>query len=156
MLFLKWFLSLMVLFWTVSCANSRVSCEPQASMEREIVQDINQYRQSKGLAALREDSRITAQCRTQCVNMAGDGKISHRGFSGRTFALLNSFPRAQVAENVGVNYGVANPTKQMVNTWIASPGHRINIEGNYHYTGVGVVKTEGGKYYYCQIFVGQN
>ena len=155
MLFLKSFLSLMFLFWTVSCASHRVSYEPQASMEQEIARDINQYRQSKGLAALREDPRITTQCRTHCVSMAGDDKISHRGFSGRAFALLKSFPHAKVAENVGMNYGMADPTKKIVNRWISSAGHRINIEGNYHFTGVGVVKTDEGNYFFCQIFVEQ-
>lgn len=58
-----------------------------------------------------------------------------------------------MAENVGFNYGLARPEKTMVAAWINSQGHRINILGNYDYTGVGITQSAEGKIYITQLFV---
>jgi uncharacterized protein YkwD len=36
---------------------------------------------------------------------------------------------------------------------LGSRKHRRNIEGEYHYTGVGVARASNGAYYYTQMFV---
>ncbi len=79
--------------------------------------------------------------------------ISHKGFPHRTALVRKQSPRALVAENVGFNYGYTTPEKHMVDSWVNSPGHRINMQGNYRFTGIGVTKSNDGKYYYSQIFV---
>ena len=143
------------IFWLASCSAHNVTTVPEVGMEQEIARYVNQHRATKGLAALATDPRITAQCRRHCAQMAGKGEISHRGFSGRATAMRESFGHAIVAENVGMNYGMPDPARKMANRWISSEGHRQNIEGNYHLTGVGVVKTNEGKYFFSEIFVGQ-
>lgn len=122
-------------------------------MENDVLRYVNQYRAKKGLATLRVDPRITTECRKQCEQMAGRGKISHRNFSIRCFNLRYNFPYADVAENIGVNYGFHDPARKITDGWIFSPGHRENMEGCYNLTGVGAVKTNEGKYYFSQIFV---
>lgn len=136
-----------------SCSTHRVTTAPEAGAEENVLRYVNHYRVMKGLARLRVDPRITAECRRQCQQMAAKGEISHRGFSDRSFKLRNNFPHAYVAENIGVNYGFHDPSGKITNGWISSNEHRENIEGSYNLTGVGVVKTNEGKYYFSQIFV---
>jgi uncharacterized protein YkwD len=51
--------------------------------------------------------------------------------------------------------GHDRPAEEIVRGWLASPGHRKNIEGSYAFTGVGVVRSASGKLYVTQIFVGR-
>jgi uncharacterized protein YkwD len=59
------------------------------------------------------------------------------------------------AENVAVNQGYRNPASEAVRGWLASRGHRENIEGPYQSTGVGVASDAAGNVYFTQIFVGR-
>jgi uncharacterized protein YkwD len=54
------------------------------------------------------------------------------------------------AENVAYNYKNA---QDVVRNWIASSGHRRNIEGNYNLTGIGLARDRRGKLYFTQIFL---
>jgi uncharacterized protein YkwD len=59
------------------------------------------------------------------------------------------------AENVAFNQGHRDPAADAVRGWLASRGHRENIEGPYELTGVGVVSNAKGEFYFTQIFVGR-
>ena len=136
-----------------SAVRRRASAPTPASLERSVVQQINQYRQQKGLGALRTNSTITQQARRHSQNMASSGILSHDGFDGRVAAINKTIRYRSAAENVAYNAGFSNPVAQAVTGWLNSPGHLENIVGNYSLTGVGVAKNSRGEYYFTQIFI---
>ncbi len=124
------------------------------SLEQSVHQQINQYRASHNLPPLTLDPRISEQARLHSRAMA-NGKVpfGHGGFEQRIQTINRVIPYRSAAENVAFNKGYSNPVQQAVEGWIKSPGHRINIEGQYNLTGIGVVKNAKGEYYFTQIFI---
>jgi uncharacterized protein YkwD len=59
------------------------------------------------------------------------------------------------AENVSATQGYDAPAPAAMRGWLASRGHRTNMEGRYDITGVGVARSPTGKVYFTQIFVGR-
>lgn len=135
-------------------AMSKVSSSPYNTLEQSTHQQINQYRQSRKLPPLILDPRISEQARLHSQAMAS-GKVpfSHQGFEQRVAAIRRVIPTRASAENVAFNKGYSNPDQQAVQGWIKSPGHRINIEGEYNLTGIGIAKNAKGEYYFTQIFI---
>jgi uncharacterized protein YkwD len=143
-----------------SAPSSRVSQESNksksefAALEESVHQQVNQYRQSRGLPPLKLDARISEQSRVHSEAMAsGEVPFSHNGFEGRVKAIAKDIPYRQAAENVAYNMGYSNPGEQAVEGWINSPGHRKNMEGNYDFTGIGITKNAKGEYYLTQVFI---
>jgi uncharacterized protein YkwD len=124
-----------------------------ASLEQSVLQQINQYRQQRGLPALRSNSTIAQQSRQHSQNMANSGVLSHNGFSGRVSTIGRTIRYRSAAENVAFNSGFSNPVAQAVNGWLNSPGHLQNIVGNFNLTGIGVARNSRGAYYFTQIFI---
>jgi uncharacterized protein YkwD len=127
---------------------------PPSAMEKSILQQINQYRQSRQLPPLTLDARISAQAKIHSQDMAkGKVPFSHQGFEQRVSVISRQIPYRAAAENVAFNQGYANPVEQAVEGWIKSEGHRVNIEGQYNLTGIGVVKNAKNEYYFTQLFI---
>ncbi len=131
----------------------RATAPTTASLERSVLQQINKYRQDRGLPALTSNSTIVQQSRQHSQNMANSGVLSHNGFSGRVSTISKTIPYRAAAENVAFNSGFSNPVAQAVNGWLRSPGHLQNIMGNFNLTGVGVARSKQGAYYFTQIFI---
>ncbi|MBW4665477.1 MAG: CAP domain-containing protein [Chroococcus sp. CMT-3BRIN-NPC107] len=128
--------------------------KPPSAMEKSIHQQINQYRQSRKLPPLTLDARISAQAKIHSQNMANSKvPFSHDGFDERVTVIRRQIPYRAAAENVAFNQGYPNPAKQAVDGWIKSDGHRVNIEGQYNLTGIGVVKNAKNEYYFTQLFI---
>lgn len=127
---------------------------PPTFLEQSIHQQINQYRSSHNLPPLTLDPRISKVARAHSQAMAS-GKVpfGHAGFEQRIQAINRIITYRSAAENVAFNKGYTNPAQQAVEGWIKSNGHRINIEGQYNLTGIGVVKNAKGEYYFTQIFI---
>lgn len=128
--------------------------KPPSAMEKSIHNQINQYRQARKLPPLTLDARISAQAKIHSQNMA-NGKVpfSHNGFEQRVSVIHRQIPYRAASENVAFNQGYPNPAKQAVDGWIKSDGHRVNIEGQYNLTGIGVVKNAKNEYYFTQLFI---
>lgn len=125
-----------------------------AALEAEIHAKINQYRQSQNLPSLSFDGRISEQARAHSQAMAsGKATFSHDGFEKRVDAIAKSIPYRSAGENLAYNQGYRDPGDQAVQGWLNSPGHYKNIVGDFDLTGVGVVKTPQGRYYFTQIFI---
>ena len=122
-------------------------------IEKAIHQQVNEYRRSQNLPPLTLDSAISKQARIHSQDMANSKKISHKGFKGRVEAIAQTISYRSAAENVATNYGYSEPAKQAVSGWIKSPGHQENMVGDFDLTGVGVIKTPEGQYYFTQIFI---
>lgn len=136
-----------------SASRRRASAPTVASLERSVFQQINQYRQQQGLAALRTNRTITQQARQHSQTMANSGVLSHDGFDGRVATIGRTIRYRSAAENVAYNVGFNNPTAQAVTGWLNSPGHLENIVGNFNLTGIGAARNSRGEYYFTQIFI---
>ncbi|NML23700.1 CAP domain-containing protein [Pseudoflavitalea sp. G-6-1-2] len=112
---------------------------------------MNKHRKAKGLAALQTHPAITEEARRHSMAMATNRiAFGHGGFNIRSKIVTSKIPGTNaVAENVA--YG-STSAKEVVDGWIASTGHRKNIEGNYKYTGIGVARDKKGDLFFTQIF----
>jgi uncharacterized protein YkwD len=129
---------------------------PNATIEQQIFELVNRHRVARGLAPLVPDRRIGEEARRHSVAMAqGATPVGHRGFNDRIDVLRAVLPIRRSAENVGVNHGYPDPAAQVVRGWLESPGHRVNIEGPYELTGVGVATNAKDEIFFTQIFVGR-
>jgi uncharacterized protein YkwD len=132
--------------------NTNVASSAITDLEKEVNQQINEYRASKKLPPLRVDPRISQIARIHSENMAnGKVRFSHDGFEGRAKAI--TIPYQSVAENVAYNMGYSDPVDKAVDGWIKSEGHRKNMEGQFNLTGIGIAKNAKGEYYFTQLFV---
>lgn len=124
------------------------------ALEKEIHQQINQYRQSRNLSPLEWDDEISKHAREHSQKMAnGDVPFSHEGFEQRMKAIGDKLSARKGSENVATNRGHRDPLSVAVQGWIDSPGHRENIEGDYNTTGIGIARNSAGGYYFTQIFI---
>lgn len=116
---------------------------------------INAHRLDEGLAPFEYDAGIAAASRRHSEAMAaGRVPIGHDGFEARGRRIAEAIPLMGIAENVGFNtYPVDRTVSAAVSGWLASPGHRENIEGDYDVTGIGIASGSQGAWYYTQIFV---
>jgi uncharacterized protein YkwD len=135
---------------TIAYSNSRDI--DTKGMEKDILNYINQYRASIGLAALQIISAASEQATQHSIEMANrTSPFGHEGFDGRIDNIVKKigFVHAS-AENVA--YGKLT-AKEVVDLWLNSPGHKKNIEGNYGLTGIGLAKDAEGLLFYTQIFL---
>lgn len=154
----------MVMFMTVSCSKDEGVTEIQEldysidlnlanetdwAMANEILELVNDYRASQGLAAIKRDQQhASAHAVDHTFYMIEKERISHDNFGIRSTALKNQ-GAASVGENVGYGYTTA---AALVNAWINSPSHKSVMEGNYTHSGFGVIADERGTYYFTQLF----
>ncbi|PSB01086.1 CAP domain-containing protein [Merismopedia glauca] len=125
-----------------------------AALEQKTLVQINQYRAGRGLPPLTSNATIRQQARLHSQNMAnGTVPFGHQGFQQRLQAIARVIPLMAMAENVAYNSGYSDPVTTAVQGWLKSPGHKVNIEGNYNLTGIGVAKSRTGAYYFTQIFL---
>jgi uncharacterized protein YkwD len=150
------FCVLILIFW--GCSNSNNPVDDETTIEPEIEAQvhslINEYRIASGLQPLMMNTIITDQCRLHSQNMAlKKVELGHKGFTERVDKIKQSISWKSAAENVAYNNDNQNAAQTVVTGWLNSPGHRNNIEGTYNLTGIGVIKTEEGFYYFTQIFI---
>jgi uncharacterized protein YkwD len=134
------------------CKSSVVEYE----LERQVLLEVNRYRNTKGLPELTGDERIAEIARNHSMEMS-DGIIQtgHQGAS-RRFENVSQKGLSWVsaAENIAFLSKYRDPVKEAVAAWIeSSKGYRQNMEGDFNLTGIGVVKNRNGAYYFTQIFI---
>lgn len=147
-----------LLFSAIGCP--KINTQSEGEIEREIFDMINQHRISNGLNPLEWNDTIAGQCRIHSRDMAsGSIPVGHDGFDQRVANISNTIVLAVVAENVSYyntgSIGSSSPASIAVNGWIGSSEHRVNVEGDFNLTGVGVEK-DGSEYYFTQIYVKSN
>ncbi len=131
-------------------ASSSVSNE--TSFQKQILYYVNQYRVKHHLSALKMSNTISTEAAKHSRDMASKAMpFGHTGYNGRIKRLYRRFSQCNGgAENVAYYKADA---KKLVDAWIASPGHRQNIVGNYNLTGIGIAYGKKGWGYYTQIFL---
>lgn len=120
------------------------------AIESEILDGVNKYRQSIGLNALAKVDEVTLQADHHTVYMSTNEVVNHDNFNVRYSNLVTGVGAKSVAENVAFGY---NSADAVVKAWIASEGHRENIEGEFTHFGIAVDKDKNGKNYFTNIFI---
>jgi uncharacterized protein YkwD len=117
-----------------------------SSYAAQVLQLVNNHRAAIGRAPLSTSSSLTSSAVWKARHMAAYRYMAHndpappvaRSWLDRVHTCGYSMT-AGAAENIAVGY--RTPT-EVVNAWLASPGHRGNIENaNYRSIGIGVAGT---------------
>lgn len=121
--------------------------------EKEVFNLINKERQNNGLSALKVDSEVQRVARIKAEDLVNNNYFSHQSPTyGSPFDMLKSFKISY--KTAGENIAGNSSNSSAVSAWMNSSGHRANIlNGNFNYTGIGVVN--GSKYgkIYVQMFI---
>lgn len=123
--------------------------------ELEVFNLINQQRTKNGLSALKIDPEVQNVARIKAKDMVNNNYFSHESPTyGSPFDMLKSFKVSY--KTAGENIAGNSSNSSAVTAWMNSSGHKANIlNGNFNYTGIGVVN--GSKYgkIYVQMFIGK-
>jgi uncharacterized protein YkwD len=134
-------------------ASALGDCNPGADwptarpdLSAQVVDLINAHRAQIGLAPLKVSPTLTAAATWKARHMAAYGYMTHddpgppaQRTAGDRLAACG-YPSATWGENIAMGYTTA---QAVVDGWLASPGHRANIErADYVATGVGVAGTQ--------------
>ncbi|MCD9576620.1 CAP domain-containing protein [Flavobacterium soyae] len=118
--------------------------------ELETMQLINDYRVSIGLNALEKINYISYKCEEHNKYMIDNNVVNHNDFVSRSNNIISVLGAKKVGENVAYNY---KTSAAAVKSWLESPDHKENIEGDYTHFGISVTTDAAGKKYYTNIFV---
>jgi uncharacterized protein YkwD len=115
--------------------------------ESSLLTAMNEARRAQGLRPLRADGRLERGkhgARGHSSEMLRTDTFFHGAFSARIRGVGVRAPR--VGENLAWGVGALSRARAIVNTWLASPGHRANLlHGGYRIVGVGALRgTFGG------------
>jgi uncharacterized protein YkwD len=124
-------------------------------IETDIFRLINAHRAALGLKLLELNNTESSSAAAHSNNMAsGKTAFGHDGFQKRIKSIAAQLGNITAsAENVA--YGQMG-AKEVVDTWLHSPDHKRNIEGNFSLTGIGVAKGKKGMIYFTEIFTRQD
>ncbi|MEP7277655.1 MAG: CAP domain-containing protein [Bacteroidota bacterium] len=123
-----------------------------STMNADIINEVNEYRKTKGLPPLHLLAIAASEAAKHSKNMAAKKlAFGHAGFNQRAIAIADEL---HGTSSTGENIAFGKMTsRQVIEAWLKSPDHKANIEGNFNYTGVGVAKDSRGVVYYTQLFV---
>lgn len=113
---------------------------PQGDRAAACVDAMNSQRDNADLLPFEGHECLASQAQQWAQEMERTGRMSHDGFAQR----LRACEFGVGSENVAWGY---NTGAEVTAGWMASPGHRQNILGNYSVVGVGVAGT-----YWCAMF----
>lgn len=120
-----------------------------SKMEADLITLINDYRTSEGLNNLQLSDAAYRYAHQHTIYMIDLGEINHDNFSKRAANLATETNAELISENVAKDY---NGAQQAFDSWISSPGHKLNIVGDYTHTGLSVKPNNAGDYYFTQMF----
>ena len=119
--------------------------------ETELADLINQYRVSVNLPVLQIVNHISYKCEEHDAYMIANNVVNHDLFAERSENIIEVLGATKVSENIAYNFTTSN---SVLTAWLASPGHKANIEGNFTHFGVSIrVNPATGKKYYTNIFM---
>ncbi|MBP6180514.1 CAP domain-containing protein [Flavobacterium sp.] len=111
---------------------------------------INAYRVSVGLNPLEKINHMSYKSEEHDYYMINNNVVNHNDFVARSENIMKVLGAKTVSENIAYNY---NTPQAALNAWLASPGHKENIEGNFTHFGISIRENPvTGKKYYTNIF----
>jgi uncharacterized YkwD family protein len=140
---------------TTAPATNTANGVSMTAAEQQMLNLINGVRAQNGLQPLKADAQLTKTARLKSQDMINLNYFSHQSPTyGSPFDMMNKFGISYktAGENIAGNGSVEGAFQ----AWMNSPGHRANIlNGQYNYTGIGIVS--GGQYgmMFTQQFVGR-
>ncbi len=142
----RWMMSLVFVALTLFALAPVAAADSET--ESEFLSKINATRAANGLGALQLDADLRSYARSHAEEMAAAGELYHSSEAELTAAAGPGW--SGIAENVGKG---SSPTS-LHNAFMASPGHKANMLGDYNYVGIGT-DTSGGSLYVTVVFVGR-
>ena len=122
-------------------------------LSRELFDQANRLRVSKGLLALQWSDELAGVARSHAQAMADARRMSHDGFDERSQQLRERGVIGRVTENVAYGLGHAAPASITVDGWNESAGHRRNLlDERVSLSGVGCALTSDGYFYFAQLY----
>ena len=138
----------------VSAGAALKKASDERTMERIVVQAVNEYRAKKGLPPLRVSPIIAHEAKMHSLDMERKRiPFGHLYFGTR---IKHIYGKIKYCNGGSENVAWFPPNKSardVVGLWLTSYGHRRNILGHYNLTGVGIVRDKRGWLYYTQIFI---
>lgn len=129
---------------------------PAAELEADLHGRVLAIRSQEHLIPLIRRADLDRIARSHAADMAQRGYMAHTTPEGRSpvdrmrEGGIEGF--ALAAENIGKT-SQANPTRAVVDGWVASPAHRENLHAPpFNATGIGVARAADGSYLYTQIY----
>ena len=120
------------------------------SFELETMNLINDHRASLGLKRLERINHMSYKSEEHDNYMIANNVVNHNDFVARSENIMKTLGAKSVGENIAYNYSTP---KAVLDAWLASPGHRENIEGNFTHFGIAIKENPAnGRKYYTNIF----
>ena len=118
--------------------------------ELQTMELINTYRVSVGLNPLEKINHLSYKSEEHDNYMIANNVVNHNDFVARSENIMKILGAKTVSENIAYNYSTPQAA---VNAWLASPGHKENIEGNFTHFGISNRENPtNGRKYYTNIF----
>lgn len=129
-----------------------------SDIEHRVFDLVNQRRSAAGLPLLAWSDGVAGVARVHSKNMADLKFFSHTGADGKKVNnradALGVRRWRSLGENIAYNRGFKSPLESAVQSWMNSPGHRDNmLKNDWQESGIGVVITADGTYYFTQVFL---
>jgi uncharacterized protein YkwD len=118
--------------------------------ELQTMELINTHRVSVGLKPLEKINHMSHKSEEHDNYMIANNVVNHNDFVARSENIMKVLGAKMVSENIAYNYSTPQAA---INAWLASPGHKENIEGNFTHFGIAIrVHPTNGRKYYTNIF----
>ncbi len=119
----------------------------EAALAKSAVCLINKRRARRGLRKLRLNSSLSEAARRHTLDMVARNYFAHVSKSGTDVVdrltqtgYIGGARSWTVGENLAWGSGTRSTPREIVNSWMASPGHRANIlQRRFREIGIGVV-----------------
>ncbi len=140
--------TLILILSFLSCSTEELQIEhclpnyENTTKDFEVLQTINNHRQSLGLSILEMNSYISREAFYHTQNMIDTNTLTHSGFEQRSENIRINLPTTKVGECVSRNF-----TNPLVG-WLNSPPHKQIIE-TADFNFIGVAYKDG----YCTIIL---
>jgi uncharacterized protein YkwD len=122
-----------------------------SKMELEILDLINEHRQSLSMQTLDELDIISSVALSHSAYMVEVDEVNHDGFPQRQENLVEKANATSVGENVAYGFQSA---AGVVNAWLNSADHKAIIENeSYTHFGISIEQNSEGRNYFTQIFI---
>lgn len=123
--------------------------------EQQILNLVNKARADAGVGPLQIDPALQKVARLKAQDMVDKRYFSHQSPTyGSPFDMMRQF--GVTFKTAGENIAGNSSVEGAFNSWMNSPGHRQNIlNGNYNYTGIGIVNSPTYGKIFVQQFIGK-
>ncbi|MFZ0389215.1 MAG: CAP domain-containing protein [Calditrichia bacterium] len=155
---MKYFLLIIIPIFFTGCFDSpgqqqKIYQDSLEELEQEIYNQVNAHRRSTGLPELKWNDHIAREARRHSREMAARKRpLGHDHFEQRRSRIADFLPLNSAGENVAFCQGPDDIARCVLEGWLASPGHRRILEGDFVLTGIGAARNGNRVFYVTQIF----